>query len=113
MNFYYLHQIKHETCLHEEGMNIKRHLRKKNTHTRTHTYKHTHTYIHTRAQTPTQTPTENMPTFCENLDHYISHVHFIASIRLLILFILYKQNCVVYERERAKAEASTEIIDAD
>ena len=24
MNFYYLHQIKHETCMHEEGMNIKK-----------------------------------------------------------------------------------------
>ena len=71
MNFCYLHQIKHE-----EGMNIKRHLKK---------CKHPHaynTYIHTRVQTPTQTPTENMPTFCENLDHYISHVHFTASIRL-------------------------------
>ena len=29
MNFYYLHQIKHETCMHEEGMNIKRHLRER------------------------------------------------------------------------------------
>ena len=24
MKFYYLHQIKHETCMHEEGMNITR-----------------------------------------------------------------------------------------
>ena len=44
MNFCYLHQIKDETCMHEKGMNIKRHLREEKNEKKKNTYIHTHTH---------------------------------------------------------------------